>query len=169
MTDKHSATERFGAVLAAKRRERGLTQDQLIARAGNVCTKAFISQLENDRYRKQTGEPMQPDIAIVEALADALGEPRNYFRRLTGYPLIEDELPQDPVSEEFGYVVSRYRELSERGRGFAKKHITSTIDFILELERGDDPVADEAYREPPPITLEEAQEIARLKGAKDKK
>jgi len=131
MTLNDSETSSFGFVLRQKRLLKGLTQDQLVLRAGNVCSKAFISQLENNRHQRSDGEPMQPDVEIVDALADALGEPRNYFRRLTGHRLIEDE-PVDEIAEEFAVALHRYKLLEEADKDFVQQQVRSVIDHLLE-------------------------------------
>lgn len=62
----------FGQQLKQKRKKAGLTQSQLAQRANYICTEAYISQLENNKYVGKKGEPMRPSVEIVDALAIAL-------------------------------------------------------------------------------------------------
>lgn len=64
--------DKFGTWLYSRRKEKGLTQEQLAGRAG--ISKAYIGHLENARPNTQ-GVPTMPDRDKVAALAKALGAP----------------------------------------------------------------------------------------------
>gem|GEM_PF-1135930 len=125
----------FGVHLRQKREDRGWSQDRLAEKTGFVCTKSFISQIETNKYPRADGSPMQPKLEIVDALAEALGEPKNEFRKLAGYPPEEDELLTDEVAEKFSYTFAKYKNLSPRAQVLLDQHVSSTIDFLIEAER----------------------------------
>lgn len=130
-------TRGFGSWLKGKRKEKGLTQDQLILRAGNVCTKSYLSMLENNRRTKK-GELVQPSEEIVDAFAEALGESVNEARALTYYPPLESEISRDEVADEFSYPLARFRRLSDRGQKLVKRHVTEIVDFVFDSENAKD-------------------------------
>lgn len=159
--------ETFGQVVARKRKALGLTQDQLQLRCGDVLGKSYISQIEKERKLKDGVTLLRPAVDKVDALADALGEPRNYFRRLTGHPLIEDESSRDVAADEFGNALHGYRLLNERSQNFAKSQIRATIDFLLEVETPGTEGSKRHSKEPPGMTLKEVRKVAA--GRKQKK
>jgi transcriptional regulator with XRE-family HTH domain len=75
----------FSIWLKKYRQESGLTLAQLRGAIDNLCSDAYLSKLENDRYRGKKGNPAQPDIEIVEALAKALNRPIDEARLAAGY------------------------------------------------------------------------------------
>lgn len=159
--------EHFGSILKSKRLARGLTQDQLVERCGNLLSKSYLSLLEKGRTRKKDGMPVKPAPAIVDALAEALGESKNEFRQLTGNLPVDAGLSRDQVGDEFTFSLERFRKLSDRGQRFAREQIKSTIDFLLEVEgepgsAGNDPTLDRSAANDevsrlPEISLEDAK------------
>lgn len=128
-------SELFGDVLLQARIARGFTQDQLVLRCGNILSKSYLSQLENNKTRKKDGKPVRPDEAIVDALAEALGASKNEFRKLTDNMPIADESSRDDIADEFTFMLARYRQLPESSRSFIKTHLNNTIDFVIETEK----------------------------------
>ncbi len=75
----------FGNWLKAQRTARGLTQEGLAQAAENVCTGAYISNLERNADIGKDGMPNRPSEEIVEKLALALSIPVNVARLNAGY------------------------------------------------------------------------------------
>ena len=98
----------FGDWLKKQRRAKGLTQEGLAAAADNVCTGAYISNLERNADIGKDGTPNRPSEEIVEKLARALGVPPNEARLVAGYaPLGKEKL----MTEE--QLIEYFRGLSE--------------------------------------------------------
>jgi transcriptional regulator with XRE-family HTH domain len=130
-------TSLFGAVLREKRKAKEWSQDTLVERSGHVCSKSFISQLETNKYVSDSGEPMRPNVEIVNALAEALGESKNEFRRLAGHPPLDSEISADEATMRFTYALHNFKRLSQKGQEFAERHINETIDFAIAMENPD--------------------------------
>ena len=75
----------FGAWLKTTRKAKGLTQEGLAKAANNVCTGAYISSLERQQDIGKRGQPTTPSKEIVDALAEALGVPKDEARAAAGY------------------------------------------------------------------------------------
>ena len=104
--------EAFARWLKAARVREGLTQEELGQRAG--CSKSYISTLERNAPHSLTGEPIQPDDKLVDAIADALNEPRKTARLLAGYaaPACINDLETEEereVKRTLKRVPERYR------------------------------------------------------------
>jgi transcriptional regulator with XRE-family HTH domain len=74
----------FGKWLREARAEAGYSLRDLADRTGGVCSFGYISQLEKGTTGTR-GREFQPDEEIVDALADALGKPRDEARLAAGY------------------------------------------------------------------------------------
>lgn len=85
LLNKKLMANAFSLWLKKHRAESGLTLIQLRDKIGNLCSDAYLSKLENDRYKGKKGRPAQPDIEIVEALAAALHRPTDEARLAAGY------------------------------------------------------------------------------------
>lgn len=68
----------------------------------NICSDAYLSQLENRRYKGKKGNPMRPDKEIVVALAKFFGWDLNHALTLAGHPPEKTSVPQDLAST--GYL-----------------------------------------------------------------
>lgn len=75
----------FGSELRSRRKDKRFTQAGLAKAANNVCTGAYISDLERDYYVGKKGRPTRPDIDIVDALARALDWPIKDARTAAGH------------------------------------------------------------------------------------
>lgn len=75
----------FGSWLKAIRKQKGFTQEGLAKAANNVCTGAYISSLERQQDIGKRGQPTTPSKEIVDALAEALGVPKDQARLAAGY------------------------------------------------------------------------------------
>lgn len=85
---------KFSDWLKTYRKESGLSLMQLKAAIGDLCSDAYLSKLENDRYRGKKGKPALPDIEIVDALATALNRPVDEARLAAGYAARDNILPE---------------------------------------------------------------------------
>lgn len=75
----------FGTWLKANRKKQGFTQEGLAKAANDICTGSYISSLERNQDVGKRGQPTTPSKDIVDALADALGRPRDEARLAAGY------------------------------------------------------------------------------------
>lgn len=73
----------FGDWLRKKRTEKGYSLRELSRLANGACTHGYISQLEKNTGGKKGA--YQPDIEIVDSLAEALDAPINEARLAAGY------------------------------------------------------------------------------------
>ena len=124
----------FGLWVKKKRKELRLSQRELADKTGNVCTHAYISQLETNAYFGKKGNPMQPSEEISDAVADALGESRNEARKLAGLPMLDEEMRIDETVKEFSYSIAKYKQLSVEAKELAKRHISEIIDFLGDAQ-----------------------------------
>lgn len=85
----------FSIWLKKHREESGLTLIQLRDKIGKLCSDAYLSKLENDKYKGKKGKPAQPDIEIVEALALAFNRPIDEARLAAGYAPKNPDLPHN--------------------------------------------------------------------------
>lgn len=125
----------FGIWLKEKREAAHLSVRELSRLTQNICSPSYISLLENNDTLGKKGKPIKPDVAIVDALAMAMNVPVNEAREKAGHPRTEDEWSPEKVYEEFTYAVTKSRLLSERSRSFLNKHISATVDFLIESEK----------------------------------
>lgn len=76
---------RFSEWLKTNRKLSGLTLMQLKSAIGDLCSDAYLSQLENDRYKGKKGNPKKPDKTIVIALARVFNADVDKVLELTDY------------------------------------------------------------------------------------
>lgn len=74
----------FGEWLKKHRVNAGLSLRALERKIDNICSFAFLDQLERD-IRGKKGQPVKPDIAIVDALAKAFQVSIDEARLAAGY------------------------------------------------------------------------------------
>ena len=175
MSPKVGQVMTFANALKSARKERGLTQRQLVERCSKLLTESYISQLENGK-RHENGELIRPSRDVVDALADALRKARTEFRDLTGYSAEGRESSVDDIATEFGHMLAKYKQVPE-GR---RSHIKTIVDAAIELALDDSVTRtvkakiigtskDERkqtikYSEPgdiPSISIEEAKKLSR--------
>ena len=102
LTNEKLMASEFSKWLKDYRRESGLTLIQLRDAIGNLCTDAYLSRLENDRFAGKKGKPAQPSLEIVDALAKALNRPTDEARLAAGYAPLSKTLPlPEPVAKAF--------------------------------------------------------------------
>ena len=114
--NKKLMSNNFSEWLKTNRKKSGLTLIQTRDRINNLCSDAYISRLENARYDNKKGKPPQPDIEIVDALAEAFGRPIDEARLAAGYAPIDNlsEIVPKTVIEAFareGTLDSRDHDL----------------------------------------------------------
>ena len=168
IVQKTEQIEAFGLVMMRKREALGYSQKYLAERSG--VTRSYISQLEAGRTLKDGETQQKPSKEISDALADALGESRDYFRKLNGHPTLNEESIDDIISVEFASALTRYRLLDEAERDFLQRQNRSTIDFLL-TRKGidpDGPITGQRILQQDPktvaaITLEEAKRRGKKK------
>ena len=168
IVQKTEQSEAFGTVLSRKREAIGWSQGQLADRCG--VTRSYISQLESVRKLKDGVTPQKPSKEISDALAEALGESKDYFRRLNGYPTLEEDDVENFIASEFASALNRYRLLGSSSREFIQTQVRMWIDHLLEregLEKATDgSVQKIQHKDPkslPGITLAEAKRRANKK------
>ena len=106
MNKKLMASE-FSKWLKENRRKSELTLIQLRDKISGLCTDAYLSRLENDKFKSKKGNPAQPDIEIVESLAIALNRPIDEARWAAGYKLLKDSnLPYELASIDYSVFTS---------------------------------------------------------------
>jgi transcriptional regulator with XRE-family HTH domain len=125
----------FGDWVLEKRTAQNWTQNELLTRAGNIITKSYLSQLENNRSNRKSGAPIRPSMDKVDAIADALGASVNEARRLAGYPPSESEMLRDEVAERFTFALAKYRQLTSESQDFVDEQIEKTLDFAIGLQK----------------------------------
>lgn len=76
----------FADWLKTNREESRLSLRALAKAIDNLCSDAFLSQLENRRYKGKKGALMQPDKLIVIALAKVFGANVDRALVLADYP-----------------------------------------------------------------------------------
>jgi transcriptional regulator with XRE-family HTH domain len=86
----------FSQWLKNNRKKSGFTLEQLRSAIGDICTVAYLSKLENDKYKSKKGEPMRPDREIVVALAEAFHENIDNALHLAGYAVSSESFPKLP-------------------------------------------------------------------------
>lgn len=108
----------FGAWLKDRRKLHRLTQEELAAAAGGICTGAYISTLEKSARTKKTGRLVRPDEQIVEALAQAMGESVAEARAAAGYlpGQSAEGLATTTLPDDSAQVISIFSRLSEDER-----------------------------------------------------
>jgi transcriptional regulator with XRE-family HTH domain len=110
----------FAEWLKTYRKAANLSLRKLADRINNLCSDAYLSQLENRRYVGKKGNTMQPDLEIVDALAVALNRPVNEARLAAGYaPITQMTVPEEIASIDFS--------------AFEKKDLKEIADFINYL------------------------------------
>lgn len=75
----------FAEWLKTNRKTSGLSLRRLADTIGNLCSDAYLSQLENRRYKGKKGALMQPAKEIVIALAETFGEDVDFALKLADY------------------------------------------------------------------------------------
>jgi transcriptional regulator with XRE-family HTH domain len=102
----------FAEWLKTNRKKSGYSLRVLADKIGNICSDAYLSQLENNRYRGKKGEPMRPDREIVVALAEAFHENLNEVLKLADYaPANENFHKFPPVLHKFDWETFNKIEL----------------------------------------------------------
>lgn len=128
----------FAEWLKTNRTKSKLSLRRLADRINNICSDAYLSQLENRRYLGKKGEPMRPDKEIVLALADVFRENPDVALNLAGYP--SENIPNLP---EFLYK-KNWNILTLHDLYVAEKFIDYLIFEKAENERilkPDSPIA----------------------------
>lgn len=168
IVQKTEQTEPFGFIVQRKRESMGLNQSELARLAG--VSRSYISQLESIRKLKDGSTPQSPSEEISDALAEALGESKDYFRRLNGHPVSDDEGLEDPVFAELTSSLVRFRLLDDDDREFVLRQAKTTVEFLLEKTGAEpekkSPPAKILHKDPrsiPGITLEEAKRRSKKK------
>ena len=111
----------FGDWLRERREERGLSQGDLAKAANDVCTSAYISNLERGVYVGKNGEASRPSVEIVDALAAALNVPLVEARVAAGYAAPD---------ESFNSVAARRAaEYIERTQEEKQEDVLAIMDF----------------------------------------
>jgi transcriptional regulator with XRE-family HTH domain len=134
-TTSTGRAETFGDWVLEKRTAQNWTQNELLTRAGNIITKSYLSQLENNRSNRKSGAPIRPSMDKVDAIAGALGASVNEARRLAGYPPSESEMLRDEVAERFTFALAKYRQLTPESQDFVDEQIEKTLDFAIGLQK----------------------------------
>jgi len=99
---------KFSDWLKHNRKKSGMTLIQLKSAIGDLCSDAYLSKLENDRYKGKKGLPNRPDKEIVLALADVFKENPDKVLILAGY-LPENEPTAYPQTEaEFTEALKQF-------------------------------------------------------------
>jgi transcriptional regulator with XRE-family HTH domain len=83
----------FAEWLKTNRKKSGYSLRVLADKIGNICSDAYLSQLENRRYRGKKGELMRPDREIVAALADVFHQDADYALNLAGHVSEKSHIP----------------------------------------------------------------------------
>lgn len=105
--------------LLLSRRDIDITQEDLADQAGNVSA-AYISSLER-------GKVTNPSVAVVEALAAALGVDPAYLLGWSDAPLGADDTPQ-PLDPRLSELLDLFSDLDPAGQAAA-------IEIIRTLRR----------------------------------
>lgn len=94
-------SDTFGQRLARWREAAGLNQEELARRVGVTAT--YIGYLEREVDPTGIGERMRPMIAVVDAIAEALGVPLAEVRCAAGYkPPRDSPVSCEVVTNTFG-------------------------------------------------------------------
>jgi transcriptional regulator with XRE-family HTH domain len=120
---------RFGKWLRETRIKRGMTQAHLAQSSG--VTGSYISHLEHGDFPTREGSPSRPAVAIVDAIADALGVSREEARLAATYAS-PDQVPQIT----FGQWLRKARRTRGMSQITLAKNIGVTGSFISLLEIG---------------------------------
>jgi transcriptional regulator with XRE-family HTH domain len=120
MADKIRIATPFGEWLRKTREAKGFTQEELAKAANNICTGAYISNLERGQEVGKKGKPTRPSEEIVEGLAAALNAPIATARRLAGYDTTGLPDPAldvlNQIAEQTAEVVRNFLELPPERR-----------------------------------------------------
>lgn len=178
-------TESYGGLwLREKRKAKGWSMEFLVTRTGGLCDKAFISQVENNQYRRKDGSPMQPRAELVDAWADALGESRYEARKVFNLPVDLDPELRDAILSEFGHSLARFRTLPDWARKYFVRHANETLDLLININTDvtakvskptkgsrsvDQTVNHASIAEVPEISLQDATELSKRKHGTEKK
>jgi transcriptional regulator with XRE-family HTH domain len=111
------------------RKESGLTLLQLKAAIGDLCSDAYLSKIENNRYKGKKGNPPRVDIEIVDALAVALNRPVDEARNAAGYSAKNTILPDELRGIDFTKFTS---EQLTRIKNFI---VFTAVETKQEIER----------------------------------
>src|SRR5687768_6386912 len=85
----------FAEWLKTNRAASRLSLRSLAKKIDYLCSDAYLSQLENRRYKGKKGKLMQPDQEIVIALAGALNKNIDEALMIAGYAPRESVLPDE--------------------------------------------------------------------------
>ena len=130
----------FGTWLKEERKRKGFTQESLAKAAGDVCTSAYISNLERNQDIGKKGRPTRPGEEIVDALADALGVPRGLARSAAGYAApIEAITPDDEERAKIERLYFRRRRLTKKSKEWFDRQMAMVDREIdrMELEEAE--------------------------------
>lgn len=120
-------SKKFSQWLSAARKESGMTQPELAAKA--KTSKQYISNLERNSPHPVTGAPPQPSVEIVDNLAKALGVPLSEARLAAGYAPPENEMDSKELQEsEIAALFYEYNELSEGD----KKELRTVMEVVRQ-------------------------------------
>lgn len=141
----------FGDWLKTTRKKSGLTQEGLVTLAvqiagREVCSSGYVSNLERNYDVGKKRRHTQPDLFIVEALADALAdqlnEPRASIRRearlAANYAAEEEISPPDGFEmSDFVRMYHRQQKLSPKKKKKAQAALEMLDHYLDRLEKED--------------------------------
>jgi transcriptional regulator with XRE-family HTH domain len=127
----------FSQWLKENRKKSGLTLEQLRTAIGDLCTVAYLSKLENDKYKGKKGLSTRPDREIVVALAEAFHENLNEVLTLADYASTNENIHKIPsIFHKYDWETFNKTELEmlETFIGYLifKRHKTT----VVRIENG---------------------------------
>ena len=79
-----------------------------------MVSDAYLSKLENDKYKGKKGQPTRPDKELVIALADVFRANQDYVLNLAGYPTEIKVLPSELAIIDYdGFDEQDLEEIAE--------------------------------------------------------
>lgn len=123
----------FAEWLKINRQREKISLRNLAEKIGNLCSDAFLSQIENRRYRGKKGNLMRPDKEIVIALAKALNTSENEALKLADYAPKNDAI--ETIDDEFAALFYDSAHWSEENRNEAFENAKLIFKRYQEKER----------------------------------
>lgn len=147
---KNNLMKDFAEWLKTNRQREKVSLRRLADKIGNLCSDAFLSQIENRKYPGKKGKLMRPDREIVIALAKALHADENEALRLADYATEHNAADYPQTAEEFAEALKRYgvkewkiaeKDLDKLGADFFRDVLESmemlTRGKLQKLEEGE--------------------------------
>ncbi len=104
----------------------------------NICSDAFLSQLENRRYKGKKGELMRPGKDIVIALAKFFNWNLNEALKLAGHSPVDEtaqeEQERSGLTDDSREIIEALNKLSAKSLKAVTKPILTIISTIVEVE-----------------------------------